>query len=261
MPDRIKLPDTTGSLNRAVPVLRAIASGPRQGMSMAAIARAVNLPRSTAHRVLASLLQHGWVVRDATSALFNLGADLAEIGTSAIDRHPLRTAAAGDLASLAGRLGEPIYLDVRCGLDMLCVGRFDASSADPTCSGWSGMRAPFGLTPGNMAMLAVMPRAQRNLIVTRNLPRYRLLPGFDEVGFMDSLRHSVARGYGAYSAIVLDRSRCGLGVALFDRERQPVASIGVTYADGHWTRDDRRAAMAHLERAARRISRRLPTRS
>lgn len=236
-----------GSLNRAVTLLEAIAQGPQDGCELSDLVARTSLPRPTVYRVLEMLMTVGWVSRDPATRRFNLGADLAALGFSAISRHPLERTAATTLSALAEELNQVVYLSIRSGLDFVCIGRYEGPSQIQVGRGWAGMRGPFGMTPACMGMFARMNADEVRDIVKLSMPRYRRIEGFDEKGFRQSLSDSMAAGYGIYGNIVLDRTTSGMGAAICDPSGYPVAGIGTTFITG-WLDD------AQLEQCAKALT-------
>lgn len=216
-----------------------------------------SLPRPTVYRVLEMLMTLGWVSRDQKTRRFNLGADLAALGYSAISRHPLERTAATTLSALAETLNQVVYLSVRSGLDFVCIGRYESPSQIQVGRGWAGMRGPFGMTPACMGMFACMDPVEVRDIVKISMPRYRRIEGFDEKGFRKSVALSMDAGYGVYGNIVLDRTTSGLGMAIRDGTGYPIAGIGTTYITG-WLDDvGIERCVRELKDAAQDIERRM----
>jgi len=246
-----------GSLNRAVILLTAIARGSSKGSALTELVSRTGLPRPTIHRVLDTLMALGWVERDPVTARFNLGTDLAALGYSAISRHPLERIAATELGALAERLDQVVYLGVRSGLDMVCIGRYESQSQIQVGKGRVGLRGPFGMSPTCLAMFSCLPREEVDAIVRLNMSRYHRIEGFDEQGFHRAVNSALENGYGTYDNIVLDRTTSGLGVPICDTAGYPVAGIGTTYITGWLSRDQQEDCLALLRQAAQRISGRL----
>lgn len=239
-----------GSLNRAVTLLEAIAQGPQEGCDMTDLVARTSLPRPTVYRVLEMLMTIGWVSRDKETRRFNLGADLAALGFSAISRHPLERTAATTLSALAETINQVVYLSVRSGLDFVCIGRYESASQIQVGRGWAGMRGPFGMTPACMGMFARMDVDEVRDIVKLSTPRYRRIEGFDEKGFRASLAQSMEAGHGIYGNIVLDRTTSGLGMAICDAFGYPVAGIGTTFITGWLDGAQTKRCVRELEKAA-----------
>lgn len=246
-----------GSLNRSLILINAIARGSRKGSLLTELVTRTGLPRSTIHRVLDMLIEVGWVVRDTESARFNLGLDLAALGYSAILRNPIERIASTDLSVLAETLKQVVYLGVRSGLDIVCIGRYESQSQIIVGRGWVGMRGPFGMSPSCMGMFAKMDNAEVQEIVKANMARYHRIEGFDERGFHLTLQQAVHSGYGTYDNIILDRTTSGFGVAILDNAGYPIAAIGTTYITGWLTDVQKQNCLNALMATAKVISNKL----
>ena len=106
-----------GVLDKAVAVLRAVSRAPS---TLADVQVATGLPRATAHRLAAALVDHGLLRRDA-SGRYDLGADLATLGRVATGRFPLATLARPAMERLRATTGETVQLFVPEGTDRRCV--------------------------------------------------------------------------------------------------------------------------------------------
>ena len=106
-----------GVLDKAVHVLRAVASGPA---NLLELQRATDLPRATAHRLAVALEEHGLLRRDGDGR-FELGLELAALGRVASERFPLAAVAEPVLRRLRDDTGESVQLFVREGNHRRCV--------------------------------------------------------------------------------------------------------------------------------------------
>ncbi len=245
---------STGSLNRSLILISAIARGSRKGSLLTELVTRTGLPRTTIHRVLDALIEIGWIEKDETSSRFKLGLDLAALGYTAITHNSLERIASVELSTLAEDINQVIYLGVRSGLDMVCVGRYESQSQIMVGRGWVGMRGPLGMSPSCMGMFAKMPANEVHEIVHANMSRYHRIEGFDELGFHRTLQESIKIGYGLYDNILLDRTTSGLGVAILDPSGYPIASIGTTYINGWLSTDQKRTCLEKLHAATSKIT-------
>ncbi len=246
-----------GSLNRAVLLLTTIARGSRKGSSLTELVAHTALPRPTIHRVLDLLITIGWVERDQQTSRFQLGADLAALGYSAISRHPIERIAATELSALAERLDQVVYMNIRSGLDMVCIGRYESRSQIQVGKGRVGMRGPFGMTQGCLAMFSRLPEGEVKKIIKANMSRYHRIEGFDERGFRKVVAEAMKTGYATYDNIILDRTTSGLGVPICDPSGYPIAGIGTSYITGWLNEKQRQHCLLQLRQAASRIAERL----
>ena len=106
-----------GTLDKALAVLRHVSRGP---CTLAELQAATGLPRATAHRLAAALVEHSMLRRDSAGR-FDLGADLAALGRAAVARFPLATLARPALERLRSATGETVQLYVPEGADRRCV--------------------------------------------------------------------------------------------------------------------------------------------
>lgn len=106
-----------GVLDKAVAVLRHVS---RQPATLAELQAALGLPRATAHRLAAALVEHGLLRRDAAGR-YDLGTDLAALGRVAAGRFPLAALARPTLERLRAETGETVHLFVPEGAHRRCV--------------------------------------------------------------------------------------------------------------------------------------------
>ena len=118
-------PETAvGTLDRAVDILNAVEAGAR---SYTDITRVTGLSRSTAHRLIRALEQHGFLLQ-AGPAGYALGPRLLSLASSAMRELPLRDLAHPALERLAKVTGESAQLYVRDGDERVCVDAVESDS-------------------------------------------------------------------------------------------------------------------------------------
>ena len=251
--DSLKPIEKAGSLPRAAVILRSIARGSRKGSLLTEIIARESLPRTTVVRTLEALITLGWVTKDQVTGRFNLGKELAALGYSAIARNPLEKVAEGALRLLADRLGQVVYLSVRAGLDIVCIGKYESKSEIRIGRGDAGLRGPFGMTQSCLGIMAHMPENEVYDIIETNMSRYHRVEGFDETGFWRSVKEAMLNGYGTFDNITLDRTTSGIGIAIIDPYGFPVAAIGTTFLTGWLTEDQRQQCIHDIQKTARMI--------
>jgi len=95
------VPGTIQSIERAAAALRLLANTGRP-LALAELAAALDLPRPTAHGILRTLREVGFVDQDAASSLYSVGAGLGSLSTPGWDRHDLRSRSMNWADALAG---------------------------------------------------------------------------------------------------------------------------------------------------------------
>ncbi|MFG2824609.1 IclR family transcriptional regulator [Kitasatospora sp. NPDC048365] len=105
------MPGPIQSLSRAAAILRLLAGGERR-LGLSEVAASLDLAKGTAHGILRTLQQEGFVEQDPESGKYQLGAELLRLGQSYLDVHELRARALVWADDLARAAGETVYLGV-----------------------------------------------------------------------------------------------------------------------------------------------------
>jgi len=220
------------------------------------VARASGLPIPTAHRILATLRGHGYLVRDDQNKRFRLGwaaVDLGERARSAVD---LARIAAPVLARLAEHTNETALLT---GLNerrdrAVCLERVE-SSLELRLSIEPGRELPLHAGASQKVLLAFMPPAERDVILARPLEKLCRATITDPEflrGHLDSIR---SRGWG----ISFEENNVGVwGVALpIPDEHGSLTSIGLAGPTARFCRRELADSVRQLRLAAYEIARML----
>lgn len=107
------MPGPIQSIERAAAVLRLLARSGRLGVGE--IAGALGLAKPTAHGILRTLRDVGFVEQDPGSGKYRLGAPLRGVGTGYLDPNDLRSRAINWADALAARTGEAVRIAARAG--------------------------------------------------------------------------------------------------------------------------------------------------
>ena len=107
------MPGTIQSIERAAAMLRLLGSAGRP-LALVEVAAPLDLPRPTAHGILRTLREVGFVDQDRDSGRYTLAAGLRRLG-GGWDRHDLRSRAMNWADSLAGSAGQEVLLGMPAG--------------------------------------------------------------------------------------------------------------------------------------------------
>lgn len=105
------MPGSVQSIERAAAVLRLL-GGAGRPIGLAEIAAALDLPRPTAHGIVRTLREVGFVEQDTATSLYRLGAGLRELDHAVEDRHELRSRCMNWADALAGGSGLAVLVGV-----------------------------------------------------------------------------------------------------------------------------------------------------
>lgn len=163
----------TQSIQRAVAILRAIATRGDDGLRLHEIADGLIIERVTAHRIVKGLTFHGMLRFDARTRRYQLGPSVYQLGLSAAPSFHLKEACEPALLHLAKVTGDPVFLMVRSGLDGVCLARIDGSFPIKPHGLKAGTRRPLGAGAGALALLAALPDDEATHAIAANTERMR----------------------------------------------------------------------------------------
>src|SRR5260221_10140061 len=142
-------------IDRALALLEILAAnGP--AMTLAELARRVELPKSTALRLLAVLQRHRFVEREASTGDYRLGLKLLELGSQAAAQFDFGDRARPCLDRLMSSTGESVFLSVLDGAEVLAIARSE-SAQTVRVPLTAGLRTPAYCTANGKAILAFLP--------------------------------------------------------------------------------------------------------
>jgi DNA-binding IclR family transcriptional regulator len=125
----------------------------RSTLRVAEASESIGVARSTAHRLLAMLQFHDFVVRDDETRTYRAGPALVDVGLAVVREMSIRDVARPDLETLEGEVGETVHLAVLDGRDVLFVDSVESNRVVRVGSR-IGVRLPAHTTSLGKAMLA-----------------------------------------------------------------------------------------------------------
>jgi IclR family pca regulon transcriptional regulator len=127
-PSDASVPTVSQSLQRVLLVLSSF-SAENSTMGIAALARCVNLSKSTVHRYASSLTQLGYLQQDPETKEYALGPRAVDLGFAAITSMELTRTAARPLQALADETGYTVSMAILDGGDIVYVDRHRSARA------------------------------------------------------------------------------------------------------------------------------------
>jgi len=254
----------TAGLKQVVPVLRAfrileLFHGGKS-LSVTEISRALDLPKSSTHDILATLEAAKVVERDGASARFELGIKLIELGNRARHEYPLNRVAAPFLKALNRAFDETVYLTVLDGEEV-----FYADCHEPTrmlrAVSSIGDRAPLYCTAVGKAILAFLPPEDiRRIVDSTPMERFTANTITRRETLLEELGRVAARGYSVDDMEHEDGVRC-VGAPLRNAEGRVFAAISISGPAQRVTPAREAEIAEHVMATARSISASLGWRS
>lgn len=208
-------PRSAGSrtLARGLAVLQSLGTT-TDGATVAELAGATSLDRAVLYRLLETLTEAGFVVRDPETRRFHLGVALVELGARASRGLEVRRLAMPGMRALMDQVREAVCLAVRDRQDVVVVDRIEPPGLFVRVGYHVGFRHPLAVGAHGRALLAFLDPSDRSLIAERH------------PALATELEVSRARGF-AVSADELERGAAGVASPILDRAGRPIASVGI----------------------------------
>jgi len=201
-------------------------NGPEMGVTQ--IASALNLNKTTVHRLLNAMARFELIEKNAESDRYRLGLKLHELGSRAVESRTLRTEAHRFLLALSRESHETVSLAVPGPGGALCLDRVDSPDTVITVRTTVGALFPPHCAAVGKAAIAHLPEREIDSILSiSGLTRYTpfTLTHIEDV--KENLREAASRGY-ALDQQELERGLSGVAAPVRTREGRVIAAVGMT---------------------------------
>jgi DNA-binding IclR family transcriptional regulator len=243
------------AVERALNILEA-ASQRREGLTNSEISRRLAIPKSSASYILRTLERRGYLRRDAETGRYRLGLKLLSLGGEAQAGLDLADIALPFMRSLVERVGMTCHLAVMDHNEAVYIEKVEAPGFFKVNT-WVGRRMYLHSTSVGKALLAWMPRAERDALLhncefKRRTPKTitslsKLVADLDRV-------HE--QGYSVDDEENSLGARC-MGAPIFDALGNVVAALGVSGTLTQMEAAKMPRVAEALKETARRISRQM----
>lgn len=215
----------SSATDRTLAILEVLSSHGHSGMTVAEIARSLELPQNSVFRIMDTLHERGYVERDA-SRRYALTGRLLDLAKPKVKDKSLAACAFDALCGLRDVTGETAQLAVRS--QHRCVLLEQVASRQPVkVLGELGLRIPlYSCAPGK-AMLAALPAAdQDDFFANVTLKRFTPTTLSTRKTLMADLVSTRERGFSLDRAEGMEGIHC-VGAVVLDSNHFPVAAVTV----------------------------------
>jgi DNA-binding IclR family transcriptional regulator len=233
------------AVDRAAALLKAVANAGRPA-TVPELARACDLNRSTAWRLLATLERQGLVERDPVTQRYSVGYAIFQIAAGD-DHDSLVRRAHPVIERLARETRATVSLGVAKRFNLVYVDQVDEPRA--LSPNWLGRSLPLHATSGGKAFLAWLPKEERDAILTGRLQRYTSTTITERRRLEQELAADRRRGYSTCLG-ELEETLWGVSSAVLDRRERPLAIVNVWGPSSRLTAAHLPAVGAKTARAA-----------
>lgn len=219
-------PSPTRSLKRAATLLRALSTHTKAGWRLSDLADETDLDHATVHRLLSGLVEERLATRVPGTKRYTLGPLAFELGVAATPYFGIDRRAAASLQKLARELKGTVFLNVRSGLDSVCVARYEGRRSISALLVEVGTRRPLCLSAGGLSMLLRLAPAERRDVELKNLHAIARVGEMRKAAVCRMLQRSRRAGFGLNQDDIIP-GVTAIGVAIVSKPGAPVASVSV----------------------------------
>ncbi|TAM65890.1 MAG: IclR family transcriptional regulator [Microbacteriaceae bacterium] len=214
----------TQSLRRGLDLMRLVVAHHADGITLRDLVAASSLERSTAYRLVACLVEEGYVERDPGTRRYRLGMAAMQLGLVAMDRAPLVEMSRLAMRRLARVSGDTVFLIVRQGDYALCLHREAGQFPIKTLTIDVGERRLLGIGAGGQAIMAELSNEEVAVIYNRNARKYSEAR-IELSDLLSSAASTRRKGYAAMEDLI-SVGVAGIGCA-FKVSSSTIASISI----------------------------------
>lgn len=213
------------SVKRALSILGILSRHP-DGLGVTEIANKLDVAKSTAFRLLFTLLEEGYVQKDPQTEQYRLGLKLLHLGNEVAKSLDLRRVAHPHLKKLVELTGETTHLAIYDKGEIVYIDKIE-SNATIRMYSQIGLRAPAHCTGLGKAILSCLPEEEIDrLIATKGLNKFTENTLVTKESLMKALREAREAGY------TFDDEEHELGVRcaaapIFNHEGKVVAGVSI----------------------------------
>lgn len=212
------------SLDRAITLLRVISD--EDGMPLADIARAADLPVSTAHRLLATLERRQLVAHDLSTGLWTVGLGLFRVGSAYLRIRKLPDIGRPVIRKLLHEVEETVNLSMFDGMELVVVAQAEAHA--PVRAFFRlGVRLPLHATAaGKCVLAAASPGFRGACLAQMRFEPFTVCTHRSERDLMDDVVRIAERGY----AVDDEEHAAGMkavAAPILNEWREPLGAVSV----------------------------------
>ena len=243
---------TLSSVDNALRLLKYM--GERRVLRITEASAELGVGSSTAHRLLSSLKNHGFVVQDKPNGPYRPGPSLTEVAVSAIGGFDIRRASRAVLEDLRDEMRETVSLLMLEARDVRFVDCFE-SPRSVRVGSRTGLVLPAHCTAGGKAILAALAPAEFDRRYAEHELEVRTTSSIkNQQDLIDEIEIVRERGY----AVNFGEGEDGISavsVAIQDLTGAPLFSIAVAVPSSRLTSlDDAASLVPQLEKARSAIT-------
>ncbi|MEC1523323.1 IclR family transcriptional regulator [Neobacillus niacini] len=239
------------TIDRAMQVIKVLAeSDSKQWFSITDLSKECDLPVSTMHRLLQSMIKHGLIQQDPNLKLYSMGYTWMEYGLKMYDTFDFVGLIRPEMERLMHEVEESVYFSKPIGSESIIVERIDCPYNPIRIYDQLGIRIPMNIGAANKVMLANMQREEALKIISELVIKEEI-ESFLQL--LATIRH---RGYWESHG---ERTKGTSSVAapIFNHSNELIGALSIGYVDINQTDKKRQLFIEKVIQTGLRISAKL----
>lgn len=241
------------TVQRAVGLLKLIATNTKQGARLTDIAHEMDLETPTVHRLLKALVAEGLLSKNDDTRRYRLGSLIYELGLAASNDFDFSPLYSPVLKALALKTSDTAFLFVKNDNDAVCIAREQGEYHIQTPVIPVGSRQPLGVSAGGLALLSALSPQEMEEVVQKTAIRLDIYGGLSIDRAKKLYQEAHDKGYAVVANHVVPGVK-GVGVPVFDKNKKPIAAVTIATTASRMTEEHVQNVLPHLRKAAAEIS-------
>lgn len=233
------------SVDRTFQVLETLSLHP-QGLSLTTLAKETQLNKSTTYRLLASLMAHGYVIKDPQTNTYHISLKLYELGCRAVNSRGYISVVEPVLRKLTQESHETVHFVLREDDAVVYLYKEEPMQSLLSMGSHIGLRNPMYCTGVGKAILAFLPEGEQVRIAKSQTyvpftPHTLITPE----SLLEDLAITRARGY----ALDVEEHELGIrciAAPIRNSQGEAYAAISISAPASRFGLDTRRQELAQL---------------
>lgn len=242
------------SVDRALDIVKLISS--YKSMGVTEIAREIGINKSAVHRILSTLVKHGFIEKDTNTNHYKLGYTFLEIGSQLLESIDLRSEAQPFLKELEALTNEVIHLVVYDQGEVVYIEKLEGNETLRMHS-QVGRRAPMHCSGVGKAILAYLPRQMiSDILDEKGMPAHTSETITDKDAMFAELEKVKQQGY----SLDLEENENGItciAAPIFNHKKEIAAALSISGPTMRMTEGRLDDLKEKITEASRKISARL----
>jgi IclR family KDG regulon transcriptional repressor len=240
------------TIDRTVEIIETVGASP-VGLTLTELCTSVELPKTTAFRILQALVGHDVLRKDESTKVYRLGPALITLGTHAVQQWDLRSVSRPYLQQLADTTNETVFLSVLYKDAAICLDTLDSDRSTRFLVG-VGRRMEFHASAAAKAILAYQPDEEiARILQTGLLTPFTPQTITSSTELMVHLKQVRQRGY-AFCDGEMEVGVRAIAAPIMRGGHQAIGSVGIVAPAERLDEEVRERVVPLLRESVRQIS-------